>query len=42
MTPAMVTATIEERVVAERERAVLLQRQLQCECPAYCDVQHDE
>lgn len=41
MTPITAMA-IEQRVAEERERTVLLQKQLQCECPADCDVQHDE
>jgi len=33
---------IEERIESERERARLLQRELECECPdAACPVDHD-
>lgn len=34
-------STIEQRVAEERARTAVLLRQLECECPADCDVQHD-
>ena len=32
---------IEERIEDQRERTRLLQRELDCECPDPCPVEHD-
>jgi hypothetical protein len=32
---------IEERIESERERSRLLRRELECECPDACPVDHD-
>ena len=32
---------LDERIAIERERAELLRKQLACECPDRCDIDHD-
>ncbi len=32
---------LEERIEQERERTAVMQRQLECECPDSCTIDHD-